>query len=102
MSEVVYSRQCPQPSSVNNMRPSANVLPYGSPSKLLNQFELNFVFRVYSRLSGYSPYQSDVNLVYVKFEAFTAVTMKNSVSWDMAKFRSCVNRRFGGTYRLHL
>jgi hypothetical protein len=28
--------------------------------------------------------------------------MKNSVFWDMAPCRSCVNRRFGGTYRLHL
>jgi hypothetical protein len=28
--------------------------------------------------------------------------MKNSVFWDVAPCRSCVNRRFGGTYRLHL
>jgi hypothetical protein len=28
--------------------------------------------------------------------------MKNAVFWDVAKCRSCVNRRFGGTYRLHL
>jgi hypothetical protein len=34
---------------------------------------------------------------------FTAVTMKNAVSWDVAPCRSCVNRCFGGgTYRLHL
>jgi hypothetical protein len=38
----------------------------------------------------------------VRFEAFTAVTMKNVVFWDVALCRSCVNRRFGGTYRLHL
>jgi hypothetical protein len=25
--------------------------------------------------------------------------MKNTVFWDVAPFRSCVNRRFGGTYR---
>jgi hypothetical protein len=31
-----------------------------------------------------------------------AVTMKNDVFWDVAPCRSCVNRRFGGTYRLHL
>jgi hypothetical protein len=31
-----------------------------------------------------------------------AVTMENSVFWDVAPCRSCVNRRFGGTYRLHL
>jgi hypothetical protein len=28
--------------------------------------------------------------------------MKNGVFWDVAPFRSCVNRRFEGTYRLHL
>jgi hypothetical protein len=38
----------------------------------------------------------------VKFEVFTAVTMKNAVFWDVAPCRYCVNRRFGGTYRLHL
>jgi hypothetical protein len=38
----------------------------------------------------------------VRFEVFTAVSMKNAVFWDVAPCRSCVNRRFGGTYRLHL
>jgi hypothetical protein len=28
--------------------------------------------------------------------------MKNAVFWDVAPCRSCVNRRFGGMYRLHL
>jgi hypothetical protein len=39
---------------------------------------------------------------YVRFEVFTAVTVKNAVIWDVAPCKSCVNRRFGGTYRLHL
>jgi hypothetical protein len=30
------------------------------------------------------------------------VAIKNAVFWDMAACRSCANRRFGGTYRLHL
>jgi hypothetical protein len=38
----------------------------------------------------------------VKFEVFTAVSMKNAVFWDVAPCRSCVNRCFGGMYRLHL
>jgi hypothetical protein len=38
----------------------------------------------------------------VRFEVFTAVTMKNAVFWDVAPCTSCVNRRFGGKYRLHL
>jgi hypothetical protein len=41
-------------------------------------------------------------LFLVRSEVFTAVTMKNAVSWDMASCSSCVKRRFGGTYRLHL
>jgi hypothetical protein len=38
----------------------------------------------------------------VRFEVFMAVTMKNAVFWYVPQCRSCVNRRFGGTYRLHL
>jgi hypothetical protein len=30
------------------------------------------------------------------------VTMKNAVFWDVGPCSSCVSRRFGGTYRLHL
>jgi hypothetical protein len=37
----------------------------------------------------------------VRFETYTAVTMMNTVFWDMMPCGSCKNRRFGGTYRLH-
>jgi hypothetical protein len=37
----------------------------------------------------------------VRIEVFTAVTMKNAVSWDATGCGSCNNRRFGGTYHLH-
>jgi hypothetical protein len=39
--------------------------------------------------------------IYVRSEVFTAVTMKNSVLWDVEPCRPCVNRRFRGTYHLH-
>jgi hypothetical protein len=39
---------------------------------------------------------------YVRSEAFTAVTMKKAVFWDVTPCRYFVNRRFGGTYSLHL
>jgi hypothetical protein len=39
---------------------------------------------------------------YVRFEVFTAVTMKNAVFWDVAPYRYYVNRRFGGANLLHL
>jgi hypothetical protein len=40
---------------------------------------------------------------YVGFEVSTAVVMKSIIFWDMmpCSLLSC-NRRFGGTYRLHL
>jgi hypothetical protein len=34
---------------------------------------------------------------YVRFEAFTAVTMKNGVFLDVTPCGSCKNRLFGGT-----
>jgi hypothetical protein len=42
------------------------------------------------------------NSDHVRFEVFMVVTMKKAVFWDVAPCRSGVNRRFGGTYRLHL
>jgi hypothetical protein len=40
---------------------------------------------------------------FVGFEVFTAVVMKRIIFWDVTpcSLLSC-NRRFGGTYRLHL
>jgi hypothetical protein len=35
-------------------------------------------------------------------EVFMAMTKKNTIFWDVATCRYFVNRRFGGTYRLHL
>jgi hypothetical protein len=39
----------------------------------------------------------NINL-YVRFEVFSAVTMKKAVFWDVAPCRSGVNRRFGGMF----
>jgi hypothetical protein len=35
--------------------------------------------------------------LWVRFEVFTAVTLKNDVFWDVTPCGSCKNRRFGGT-----
>jgi hypothetical protein len=35
--------------------------------------------------------------LYIRFEAFMAVSMKNGVFWDVTPCSSCKNRRFGGT-----
>jgi hypothetical protein len=37
------------------------------------------------------------DLCNVRFEVFTAVTMKNAVFWDVTPCGSCKNRCFGGT-----
>jgi hypothetical protein len=40
---------------------------------------------------------------HVGFEVLTAVIMKSTIFWDITPCSSLsVNRRFGGTYRLHL
>jgi hypothetical protein len=36
----------------------------------------------------------------LRFQVFTAVTMKNAVFWDVTLCRSCVSRHFGGTCSL--
>jgi hypothetical protein len=43
-----------------------------------------------------------ISISFVRFEVFTAVTMKNRVFWDVPPCGSCKNRRFGGTWRLFL
>jgi hypothetical protein len=47
-------------------------------------------------------YQKQTILDFVRFEVFTAMTIKNIVFWDVAPRGSGLNRGFGGTYRLHL
>jgi hypothetical protein len=42
-----------------------------------------------------------ITVLRVRFEVFTAVTMKNAVFWDVITCGSCKNWRFGGKYRLH-
>jgi hypothetical protein len=43
---------------------------------------------------------TNMDVYCVRFEVFTAVTMKNVVFWDVTPCGSCKNRRFGGTWRL--
>jgi hypothetical protein len=40
--------------------------------------------------------QSRTHINYVRFEVFTAATMKNGILWDVTPCGSCKNRRFGG------
>jgi hypothetical protein len=42
----------------------------------------------------------NLGIYYVRFEVFTAVTIKKGIFWDVTPCGSCKNRRFGGTWRL--
>jgi hypothetical protein len=55
---------------------------------------------VYAGLE-YSHFTNEVFVIYVRFEVFTAVTMKNGVFLDVTPCGSCKNQRFGGTWHLN-
>jgi hypothetical protein len=46
---------------------------------------------------GKRPVSAGNVIVSVRFEVFTAVTMKNAVFCDVTPCDTCKNRRFGGT-----
>jgi hypothetical protein len=52
------------------------------------------VFHVRYELGMYIP---EDDILHVRFEVSTEVTMKNGVFWDVMPCGSCENRRFGGT-----
>jgi hypothetical protein len=65
---------------------------------------MKFVFSSEFRSSGISGTQNFVSPMLqqlsfspVRFQVFTAVTMKNGVFWDVTPCGSCKNRRFRGT-----
>jgi hypothetical protein len=58
---------------------------------------LGFVSVTAPRTRSHTHLSSDC----VRFEAFMAVTMKNSLFCDVTPCGSCKNRRFGGTQRFH-
>jgi hypothetical protein len=42
------------------------------------------------------------SVIIIRFEVFTAVTVKNALFWDVAPCKYCVKRHFWGTYCFHL
>jgi hypothetical protein len=90
----VKSLTCPRRREVSN-RTECKYNPERSETTEVNLSVLLYQYQTNTR--------SDEFLwQHVRFEGFTVVTMKNADFWDIASCRSCVNRRFGGTYRLHL
>jgi hypothetical protein len=50
-------------------------------------------------LSQRNPETKITSTEVVRFEVFRALTMKNTIFWDVTPCGSCRNRRFGGMYR---
>jgi hypothetical protein len=48
------------------------------------------------------PAKQFITTVKMQNNFITILKLKNAIFWDVAPCSSCVNRRFGGMYRLHL
>jgi hypothetical protein len=85
---------------------TANVVP-SSPvlvtlMETLNSSETSVVTRAIRRKIPeegilHSNRREKRKILYIRFEVFTAVTMKNGAFWDVTACGSCKNGRFGGT-----
>jgi hypothetical protein len=59
------------------------------------------LFKYFHRIHSYfSKIHFNIILLHIRFEVFTAATMKNGVFRDVTPCDSCKNQRFGGTLRL--
>jgi hypothetical protein len=70
---------------------------FGRNSSLIGNGKLNSLPWIHSALQQYQMDAWQPRMGDVRFEIFTAVTMKNGVFWDVTPCGSCKNRRFGGT-----
>jgi hypothetical protein len=76
---------------------SSHILVYNKNNISNNTNQNMNYLRTFYILKG----QMLTTLYFVRYEVFTAVTMKNAAFWDVVLCRSYVNRRFGGTYHLY-
>jgi hypothetical protein len=72
---------------------SENITPY-SRVKVKERSIENYCFHLQGRWNQEK--QAASLVFFVRYEVFTAVTIKNGVFWDVAPCGSCKNRRFGG------
>jgi hypothetical protein len=69
-----------------------------STQKMYLANSYKYVPQIPNFIEIYSGMLLTVNIIdCVRFEVFTAVTMKNVIFWDVTLCGSCKNRRFGGT-----
>jgi hypothetical protein len=84
--------------------PSTNWIqsPLSHTSSIRSILVSSSLFRLRPQ-SGLLPFNKQTKINYVGFEILTAVVMKSTIFWDVTPCSPLsVNRRFGGTYRLHL
>jgi hypothetical protein len=67
------------------------------PDRVANPSLLQYRFRVALKTCQTTESFLETAIVRVRFEVFTAVTMKSGVFWDVTLYGSCKNLRFGGT-----
>jgi hypothetical protein len=66
------------------------------------QFHIYYKIHIYNlfcmqQAFGFVEWKINLKFNFVRFQVFTAVTMKNGVFWDVTPCGSCKNRCFGGT-----
>jgi hypothetical protein len=64
---------------------------------MLKSFNSNFLLSLHLSELSFLKFCRPFNSLLVRFEVFTAVTIKNGVLWDVTLCASCKNRRFTGT-----
>jgi hypothetical protein len=75
-------------------QPPWNLTPQGmsQPNKQRNQLQGNLLSRFYHG-NSLLHLLTGINIVILRFEVFTAVTMKKGIFWDVTPCSSCKNRR---------
>jgi hypothetical protein len=73
---------------------TVSLIPHQGHTLLLLVLSLRQKHFIYA-VSHYAIFYRNTNHL-VRFEVFTAVTMKNSIFLDVMQCGSCKNRRFGG------
>jgi Na+/H+-translocating membrane pyrophosphatase len=78
----------------DNLKP--NSIPFVCPhscslQSMCGYTTLHLIRKVKGHASLYQSFKQEIRLSLVKFEVFTAVTMKNGVFWDVAQCGSCTS-----------
>jgi hypothetical protein len=80
------------------IRPYVSIVPDMINTHISSDEQSIYIYCDMLPKGGFSSgFHTASNMEIVRFEVFTAVTMKNGVFWVVTPCGSCKNRRFGGT-----